>query len=94
MTRDDIEKDYRVKDGRCTAPGKFEGEPVYVPYFYFLWQMGFTDAVEGAGNKARFHVTPDDKAKFPELDDQPTVLLYEDDQGFVVELEDQDFQPV
>src|SRR5215211_4995867 len=43
MTRLDIESEYDVENGQITSPGKFEGEPVYTPYFWESYLNGFFD---------------------------------------------------
>ena len=82
MTRRDIESSYTVDaNGIIRSPGKFEGEPVYVPYFWDAYLEGFAD--EDDGEVLTFRVTAEDRAEFPELDGVTTVRLWETDQGFV-----------
>ena len=83
MTRQDIEKDYRVENGVIRTPGKFEGEAVYVPYFWEAFLNGMAD--RDNGRVLGFDLTADDKAMFPELKGRRTVRLYERDDGFVCE---------
>ena len=84
MNRADIERDYNVVDGRIRSPGKFEGERVYVPYYYDAFLNGNAD--RDNGTILGFDVTPDDKVMFPELMHRRTVKLVEGDDGFVVEV--------
>jgi hypothetical protein len=73
------------KMNRITRPGKFEGEPTFVPYFW--------DAIlEGSGDEdfevdgcmwTSLAVNPEDVARFPELHNIKLVALSEDSQGFV-----------
>lgn len=83
MTRDQIEAAYNVVDGIIRSPGKFEGEPVYVPYF---WNA----ALEGGGGDEDdgeliiFNVTADDRETWPELAGVERIKLLETDVGFVV----------
>lgn len=45
MTRAKLEKQYNVnKHGLIITPGKFQGEPLYVPYFY-------EHIMDGSGNE-------------------------------------------
>jgi hypothetical protein len=44
MTRVDIEMDYKVVNGRIRNPGKFEGEMLYVPYFWEAYLNGCADS--------------------------------------------------
>lgn len=74
-----LEEDYPLGEGDLIeAPGKFEGEPLWAPYF---WEQ---DADEDDGEGVyTYHVTEKDRAIFPELKAIKTVFLEEDDQGFV-----------
>ena len=79
--REEIEKNYKVKDGRIIFPGKFEGEPIYAPYFYSL-------AMDGNGwisdNTCRLDILPEDRALFPEIPKRKRVIkVIEDDNGFI-----------
>ncbi len=76
-------KQYTVSPyGRITNPGKFEGEMIYVPYF---WEC-FLDGTADSDNPISISVTPSDLAAFPELGSIKTVWLYERSDGFVVEV--------
>lgn len=81
MTRADIERDYNVVDGVIRSPGKFEGEPVYAPYFWDAFLNGMQD--EDDGEFLLFNVTDEDRVEFPELQGVSQVSLGEDSQGFV-----------
>lgn len=82
MTRDDVLADYRVQDGYIVSPGKFEGEPVYAPYFWSLALEGgaVEDDIDGG---LRVEVAPEDMREFPELANVRAVCLWECDCGFV-----------
>jgi hypothetical protein len=84
MTRQDIERDYAIKDGRITSPGMFEGEMLYVPYFWNEFLNGMTDRDDG--KVMGFDITANDKVEFPELKHRRTVKLYQRDDGFVCEV--------
>ncbi len=83
MTRQEIERDYQVENGVIRSNGKFEGEAVYVPYFWDAFLNGMAD--RDNGRVLGFDLTADDKAMFPELKGRRTVRLYERDDGFVCE---------
>lgn len=84
MTRQEIEAEFTIESGIIRNPGKFEGEAIYVPYFWDCFLNGGADGDDGT--VLRFDVTADDKAIFPELEGRRTVTLYERDDGFVCEL--------
>ena len=82
--------DYKNDGQRITSPGKFEGEPVFAPYYWDLALQGFSDSDDGRTFGFRF--------KRGELDDPNTAFgkelkewlgrkrslkLIEDSQGFV-----------
>jgi len=80
-----IEDEWTLKDGVVQDPGKFEGEMLYVIYFWNLYLDGWSDSDDS--KILSFKVTAEDKAVFPELGRRrKAVKLYEDDQGFVNEL--------
>ena len=85
MSRREIANQYKVnKHGIICSPGKFEGEMLYVPYF---WDMGLSGMADRDDGKVwGFDLTRDDHAEFPELGRKRTVKLYERDDGFVCEL--------
>ena len=88
------------------TPGKFEGEPRWVPYFWDLalegeGEISYPDApydpenpdedtTEGANLVTYFSVSTDDVDKFPELGYVDDVWIWEDSQGFVIALTDRD----
>ena len=82
-TRKEIENTYTVKDGIIKSPGKFEGEPIYVPYFWQVYLDGFGEEM---GDYVLFDVEPSDVVEFPELNGKSTIKLMENDQGFVMEM--------
>lgn len=91
VTREEILKLYDVDArGVIRSPGKFEGEMVYLPYFWEKvlegWQDWEEDDEEGGGLVAGFMVTPEDRALFPELGGKTKLRIVEGDTGFVVEL--------
>jgi hypothetical protein len=84
-------------------PGKFEGEPRWVPYFWEMILNGdgedfYTDAIEVGPEEwepsgtlvTYFKVDSDDREEYPELEDVDDVWLWENSQGFVICLTDRD----
>jgi hypothetical protein len=86
MTRQEILDDYTVDaSGVIRNPGKFEGEMIYVPYFWDLYLDGSADSDNG--KVLGFKITPEDRIMFPELPKRKrTIRLAESDQGFVGEV--------
>ena len=87
MTRQEIERDYKVQDGIIRSPGKFEGERVYVPYFWDDYLNGCCNGFAYRSDETTivFGVSQEDRAMFPELGHKRTVRLYEREDGFVCE---------
>ena len=84
MDRQTILNEYRINErGTICNPGQFEGEMLYVPYFWDAFLNGMAD--RDNGNVIGFNLTKDDKAIFPELKGKRTVRIRQTDQGFVVE---------
>lgn len=77
-----------ANDGeRITAPGKFEGCPVFAPYFWRIALEGFADSDDG--KVYTFRITKNDNGNpfWPEikkwLGRKRTIRLREDESGFV-----------
>jgi len=83
MTREEIEKNFTIKEGIIHSPGKFEGEPLWAPYF---WEIVLEEAGH-EGNEAvtSVDVSIDDRDReiFPELCWAKEISLWCDDNGFV-----------
>jgi hypothetical protein len=62
-------------------PGKFQGEPEYVPDFWDRAQNGGANEVDGTVFK--FVITKEDSEKYPELKPGTRLLLAESTDGFV-----------
>ncbi len=73
LIRSAIEKAYFVKDGKVQAPGRFQGEPVYVPYYYDQWQHWGADC--SSLDMAFFHIEDFEREIFPELGNAKGVEL-------------------
>jgi len=83
-TRQQIERMYTVSDGRIESPGKFEGEMLYVPFYWDLFLEGMADFEDGGA--CRFVVSKEDRQMFPELGNRKRVTLMLRGDGFVMEL--------
>jgi hypothetical protein len=89
MKRRDVLLGYSVSGGRITTLGRFEGEPIYAPYFWGAVmdgggeELAFMD--DGGGQYAALvEVTDKDRAEFPELRaDTVNVLVIQSDVGFI-----------
>ncbi len=83
MTRQQILDEYDVDaNGIIRDPGKFEGEMLYVPYFWDAFLNGMAD--EDEGEVLTFEVDDTDREQFPELAGIITIDLIETGDGFVV----------
>ena len=83
MNRKDIEAKYRIENGIIKTLGKFEGEMLYVPYFWDEYLNGMADRDDG--KTIGFNLTKEEKTMFPELKGRRTIKLYKRDSGFVCE---------
>lgn len=72
---------YRVLDRTIVTPGKFEGCPSYVPFYWNLGLNGSAD--EDDGEAYRFELNDIDWAMWPALDGVKHLTLVEDGNGFV-----------
>ena len=97
MTPQETRKAYKHDaNGRITQLGKFEGEPIFAPYFWEQALEGFADRDDGHSYDFKFNFTsqnvnaqtdPELLKDFPELKPwlgrSRTLKLVEDSQGFV-----------
>ncbi len=81
MTRKDIEAEYKVVNGIIVSPGKFEGEPVFAPWFYEGFLEGTAD--EDDDGTLYWLLDEGDRREFPILRNCQHVYMDIDDQGFV-----------
>lgn len=86
MDRKEILSQYNVNEsGRIVSPGKFEGEMLYVPFYWSVFMDGGADRDDGT--VLGFDITTEDRQMFPELGTRRrTVKLIQRDDGFVVEV--------
>jgi len=82
-----IEKDYKIsREGIIKSPGKFEGEMIYMPYFFGVFMEGGADGEDERG-RITVSVSKEDRLIFPELGKtRKHVIFNVDDYGFVNEL--------
>ncbi len=82
-----IEKDYQIsRGGMIKSPGKFEGEMIYMPYFFGVFMEGGADGEDERG-RITVSVSKEDKLIFPELGKTRKHVIFKvDDYGFVNEL--------
>jgi hypothetical protein len=88
MTRNEIEQEFSLTSrGTIKAPGKFEGEMLWVPYFYEATSMGESDADFSFGDGDTWVgfliFQGGDFKEFPELEGSYGISLEENSQGFV-----------
>lgn len=82
LTRADIMEQYKVENGIIRSPGKFEGEPVYVPCFWDIaLEMGSDEM--GENDEDVFYPTDEDRKHWPELGGVRVLILWESSDGFV-----------
>lgn len=83
MTRQEIEENYEIVNGIIRSPGKFEGEALYIPYFWDCFLNGFADEDD---SHIVFEVTDEDRSLFPEIPtNQKAITIFEREDGFVCE---------
>jgi len=80
---------YDAPEGRIRNPGKFEGEPLYVPMYWDLANEGFAN--EGEDGSVHFPLDEEDWEVWPQLRGQHDLYLRETDQGFVGEISEEEF---
>lgn len=61
--------DYPNDKGRITAPGRFEGQPIFAPYFWNMALDGMADADDGYVFTFRLHKSDPEVADCPALKD-------------------------
>lgn len=67
-------------------PGKFEGQPSYVEYFYDLTLQGDQDYTFIDSHDLQIdviNIDSTDRAREPDLEGETHIVIYEDEQGFV-----------
>lgn len=85
MNRNEIEKNFQVKNGKIMTPGKFENESVYLPAFWALVPEVGEEVLVDRHIVHQVEITPDLRKSYPELNDQLCVYMVEA-QGYVLEV--------
>jgi hypothetical protein len=87
--------DLKQYEEAVSSPGKFEGEPIYTPYFWEQTLDGATPETdhlceeeheEECENYSYFYpleILPSEKDIFPELKEYAVIEIWEDSNGFV-----------
>lgn len=83
-TREESLEGLVVEGGRIRSPGAFEGEAVYVPFFWEKALDGWGDHEDDEGG-IHFLLMPDDRRLWPELGTKRVIRLISDENGFVRE---------
>lgn len=90
MKTENLKCEYANDGEKITAPGKFEGEPVFAPHYWNVGLEGFADSDDGNIYKFKFTTRElvDSKCEFgPELyhwlGRKRVLRMSEDSQGFV-----------
>ncbi len=83
MTRAEVHRSYVVRDGEIVTPGRWEGAPVFAPYFYEAYRAGrpvsrSVKRGEGEVLAVYYVVEQRDRLAFRELLDVDEVVLYVD----------------
>ena len=83
MTRSDVEREYTVCNGEIMSKGKFDGEPVWAPYF---WQLGLDGHADSTTewDEFSFNINKTQRAVWPELGKIKAITLTELADGQVV----------
>ena len=86
-------RDYQLSpSGFVKNPGKFEGQPLYVPYFYGEMTVGLGFEISGFDESGEglwqvqfdtLHLDEDEQSWFPELDGVALVIISVDPSGNV-----------
>ena len=88
MTAQEIRNDYKTDSiGRIKDPGKFEGQPIFAPFYWNMGLDGCADSDDGKVFAFKFKSDSADLETWPELKQwlgrSRTLKLYEDGCGFV-----------
>lgn len=82
LTDDDRRHLHSLCESEVRRPGKFEGQPKWVPFFYEMSLLGAADESNDEGY--RFVLNDVDRKSFSELWDVYDITIVVDDQGFVL----------
>lgn len=70
--------------GIIRTPGPFEGQNLYIPYFWYLHISGYREDVHDG--IITFQIRMEDRAQFPELANRDVVRLKQQENGMIVEI--------
>ena len=76
---------YQIEHGRIVDPGKFQGEPRWLPWFYELMLDGAGMVLDWPSGETTtlVDIYAGDVVLYPELISYVVVAIEENDQGFV-----------
>ncbi len=84
MTRQELLRLFEVdENGLVQSEGPFAGQPLFVPYFWFLYLTGYVE--EQQGEVVTFWVRAEDRTQFPELASRSVVRMRRRADGRIVE---------
>lgn len=84
MTRSQVMKNYEVDpNGKILTPGKFYGEPVYVPALWEYVSLGMSTQCKNSPGYEVIAICKDDIEEFPELAGYLEADFFEDSDGYV-----------
>jgi hypothetical protein len=77
--------EFRIDDGVIRTPGKFEGEPAYVPYFWDAVGNGFSETLHWSGDEVTdiVEIGEEDRAEWPEIPADAVAIHIQEMGGFV-----------
>ncbi|GIK62435.1 MAG: hypothetical protein BroJett018_02290 [Chloroflexota bacterium] len=85
MNRELVFSMFQVDEaGIIRTPGPFEGQYLYIPYFWYLHISGYREDVRDG--IITFQIRMEDHAQFPELANQDVVRLKQQENGMIVEI--------
>lgn len=84
MSRAEYVRAYQALDGRIPGPGPFQGQKVYVPYFWEAYLRGDAHDVS-SDDLVLFVITNEDLREFPELENRSVIRLRQSKDGRIEE---------
>lgn len=78
-------KHFTMRDGKIIGPGRFQGEPLWVAYFWSLAMDGWADLerVHNGITVYTFDLTDEDRSMFEDLGGKLTISLVESEESSV-----------
>jgi hypothetical protein len=89
LTREEVAEGWQVSQhGTISSPGKYEGQPAYVPAFWDVAsEADRGEELPGGGYWVEFKLSPVDTSDWPELAGRATLRLAELEDGSVYEVD-------